>query len=44
MMRDQSGESVAYFRDVVEPEMKLLESPRFVAFVTDVAINTSDPG
>jgi hypothetical protein len=41
LLRKESAESVAFFRDVVEPELKLLQNPRFVAFVTDVAINTS---
>ena len=41
LTRNQSEQSVAYFRDVVEPELKLLQNPRFVAFVADLAVNST---
>ena len=41
MLRDKDSSSVAYFREEVEPNLKLLQNPRFVAFVTDLAVNTT---
>lgn len=43
MLREKDNEQVIFFDDVVEPDLNLLSNPRFVAFLTDVAINTFDP-
>jgi hypothetical protein len=44
LFRDPEADSVKFFQNVIDPELKLLENPKFLALMTDVAINTSDVG